>query len=130
MQRCEVNRRRHERFRVQPMYTPISVRLLDQSHRSLDGHAYDISEGGVQFELDHPIDSGTAVAIQIMLPTMAHELGPGRSVFVLANVVWCDQDPDEPGPVRHAAAFTSFARLGDKERLMRGLVQGGYARAA
>jgi len=112
------------------MYTPISLRLLDQTLHCFDGHAWDISEGGIQFELDREVPAGTAVAIQIMLPTLASELGPGRSIFVLANIVWADADPDEPGPVRHAAAFTSFARLGDKERLMRSLVQGRYARAA
>jgi hypothetical protein len=126
----QVNRRQHERFAVPPMYTPISVRLLDETVFTLEGHAYDISEAGVQFELDHPIAPGTPIAIQIMLPPNADELGPGRSVYAIANVIRLVEDPDEPGPVRMACAFTSFARLGDRERLIRHLVRGRYARAA
>ena len=125
----QINRRQHERFIVPPMYTPICVRLMDDTQFMLDGHAYDVSEAGIQFELDRPIAPGTPVAIQIMLPPGA-ELGPGRSVFVIANVVWLTDDPDEPGPWRMAAAFTSFARYGDRERLIRQLVRSRFNRAA
>lgn len=125
----QINRRRHERFIVPPMYTPICVRLLDDTNTTFDGHAYDVSEGGIQFELDRQIPPGTPVAVQIMLPPGA-DLGPGRSVFVIANVVWLAQDPDEPGPSRMAAVFSSFARLGDRERLIRQLVRSRFARAA
>ena len=125
----QINRREHERFIVAPMYTPICVRLLDDTRFTLDGHAYDISENGIQFELDRPIAPGTPVAVQIMLAPGADQ-GPGRSVFVLANVVWLTDDPEEPGPSRMAAVFTSFARLGDKERLIRQLVRSRFARAA
>jgi hypothetical protein len=90
-----VNRRKHERFIVPPMYTPICVRLLDDEATTLEGH-----------------------------------IGPGRSVFTLANIIWNNQDPDEPGPVRMAAVFSSFARLGDRDRLIRHLVRGRYLRAA
>lgn len=124
------NRRQYERFALAPMYTPITARLLDNEEFSLEGHAYNISEGGVQFELDHPIAPGTAIALQITLPTgtAAPDIGPGRSVFVFANIVWLDDE--EPGPVRMAATFTRFARLGDKERLLRMISSGRYARAA
>lgn len=124
-----INRRKHERFIVPPMYTPICVRLLDDSNTTLDGHAYDVSESGIQFELDDAIPPGTPVAVQIMLPPGA-EHGPGRSIFVIANVVWLTADPDEPGPRRMAAVFSSFARLGDRERLIRHLVRSRFARAA
>jgi len=125
----QVNRRQFERFVVPPMYTPICVRLLGDTPATLDGHAYDVSEAGIQFELDRPIRPGTPVAIQIMLPPGA-EQGPGRSVFALANVVWLSDDPEEPGPTRMAAAFTRFARYGDRERLIRQLVRSRFARAA
>lgn len=125
-----VNRRKHERFVVPPMYTPICVRMLDDETTTLDGHAYDVSEGGVQFELDRPLPAGTPIAVQIMLPPDADDIGPGRSVFALANVIWVGVDPDEPGPARMAAVFTSFARLGDRDRLIRHLVRSRYLRAA
>jgi len=124
------NRRQFERFALAPMYTPITARRLENEEFTLEGHAYNISEGGVQFELDQPIAAGTPVALQITLPTGngTADIGPGRSVFVFANIVWIDDD--EPGPIRMAAAFTRFARLGDKERLLRTMTSGRYYRAA
>jgi hypothetical protein len=112
------------------MYTPIAVRLLDRDHFEFEGHAYDISEGGVRFELDRPVQPGTRIAMQITLPSINEfDLGPGRSVFVFANVVWID-DEDEPGPVRMAAVFSQFARVGDRERLLRQFSTGRYRAAA
>lgn len=124
------NRRTYERFALAPMYTPITARLLENDEFTLEGHAYNISEGGVQFELDQPVAPGTAIALQIILPAgqASDDIGPGRSVFVFANVVWIDDD--EPGPVRMAAVFTRFARLGDRERLIRTISSGRYTRAA
>jgi hypothetical protein len=49
-------------------------------------------------------------------------------VFVFANVIWLAGDG--AGPCRMAAAFTRFARAGDKERLIREFCTGRYARAA
>lgn len=124
------DRRRHPRFLTEPMYTPMSIRLLDDQNFSLEGHAYDISEGGVRFELDRGIEPGTRVAMQITLPTMSnHDIGPGRSVFVFANVVWLE-DEDEVGPLRMAAVFSQFARAGDRERLLKQFATGRYLAAA
>lgn len=129
---ANVNRRKFERFRVSPMYTPITVREGGMVEGEFgEGHAYDLSEGGVQFELDRFVLPGTAVTVQITLPTggaMWDDLGPGRSVLAFGNVIWADES--EPGPVRHAVAFTTFARVGDKERLLKQLGSGRFARAA
>ena len=123
-----INRRRFERFSLPPMYTPVAVRLLADDAYEFEGHAYDVSEGGLQFELDYAIEPGTPVALTLLLP------GPGsqeeRSVCVYANVIWVGVDEDEPGPVRMAAAFTRFARAEDKERLFRVIGSGRLARAA
>ena len=124
-----INRRKFERFTVRPMYTPVSVRTLDREDFAFDGHCYDLSEGGLQFELDTPIAPGTPVAIQLTLPNPDRsDIGPGRAIFILGNVVWLDDS--EPGPVRLAVAITRFARWGDRERLMRQLGSGVYQRAA
>jgi len=129
---AECNRRRYERFQLAPMYKPISVRLLDSEHFTLDGHAYNISEGGIQFELDRGIEPGTPIALQVTLPnnhwTECPDLGPGRSIFVLGNVIWLDDD--ELGPARMAVVFTRFARAGDRERLLRQISGGRMQRAA
>lgn len=128
-----VNRRQFERIALNPAYTQVAVRLLDEDHFTLQGHTYDISEGGVQFELDRGIEPGTRIALQITLPEAFRgqyaDIGPGRSVFVFGTVVWLE-DEDERGPVRMAAVFTSFAREGDRERLLRQLAAKAARRAA
>ncbi|QQS09816.1 MAG: PilZ domain-containing protein [Phycisphaerales bacterium] len=124
------NRRRFERFALLPMHAPLSIRLLSDEKFTLDGHAYDISEGGVQFELDRALEPGAGVAIRIDLPEYVTEKigGPGRSVFAFGNVVWMDDA--EAGPVRMALAFTRFAREGDRERLFACFHRGLLSRAA
>lgn len=132
--RFPIERRRFPRFEVKPMYTSVSVRLLDSERFTEEGHGYDISEGGCRFELDRAIAPGTGIAMQIMLPTMQNRIGgkvtgPGRAVFVFGNVVWLEDDA-EPGPARMAVAFTRFARQGDRERLLGELRTGHYKAAA
>lgn len=124
------NRRRFERLSLPAAYTPIQVRLLENEKFTLEGHAYDLSEGGCQFELDRAIAPGTPIAMQIELPASVtgHDLGPGRAVFVMGNVVWLDDS--EPGPARMAIAFTRFARAGDRERLIARLSTALSRRAA
>jgi hypothetical protein len=132
MSHSAADRRQHLRFAVRPMYTSVRVRLLHEERFSLEGHAYDLSEGGVQFELDYGVEPGTPVAVELQLPlpvlAAAGDTGPGRSLFVFGNVVWLDDS--EPGPVRLAIAFTRFARQGDQERLRRCLKGGALAKAA
>ena len=112
------------------MYTPVSVRYMENEKFTLDGHAYDISEGGCQFELDRAIEPGALIALQITLPLglQADDIGPGRSVFVFSRVVWIYDE--EAGPVRMAASFEHFARAGDKERLLRQITTGRLSRVA
>lgn len=125
-----MDRRRHVRFQLEPMYTPVALRGMDGEIFDNDGHAYDISEGGVRFEADGPVAPGTKVAMQITLPNLdSRDIGPGRSVFVFANVVWLEDD-DQPGPYKMAAVFTHFVRAGDRERLLRQFATGRYRAAA
>lgn len=125
-----INRRRHERFALPPMYTPISV--LATGGPAFEGHTYDISEGGAQFELDRAIAPGSAVVAEITLPLSAcpgeSAEEPQRRVRVAGNVVWLDES--EPGPVRMAIAFTRFEREGDRERLLERLARRRLSRAA
>ncbi len=126
-----INRRQHERFRVNPGYTSTTVRLHpDETTFTRPGHIYDISEGGVCFELDIPLEPGSTVSMQIDLPRSAssNDIGPGRAVFVTGNVVWVDME--EPGAVKMALAITRFDREGDKDRLIRSLSSSQLLRAA
>jgi hypothetical protein len=127
-----VDRRECERFTVSPMYTPVRVRLEGETEFARDGHAYDISESGLRFELDHPVEAGTPMTVELELPRAglwaSTDDGPGRTIELKANVVWCDTE--EPGPARMAASVTEFIREGDKPRLMRLLTSGQFLRAA
>lgn len=125
-----ISRRSQPRFLTLPAYTPIAVRTLDKETFDLHGHAYNISEGGVMFELDRGIDPGTPVAVQITLPrsVRGEDVGPGRSIFVMGNIVWLNDT--SPGPATMAIAITSYPRAGDRERLVRALNSGQLAQAA
>lgn len=109
------NRRLHPRFTTPPMYHAITVRLPEQEQFTLDGHAYNISEGGIQFELDEPIAPGTEIAMMFHLP-VGFDIGPGRCIYVMGTVVWIS-DADEPGPVIMAMSFNLFPRVGDRQRM-------------
>lgn len=127
-----IDRRIHARFRMNPGYTPVEVRVHPDETYTLAGHIFDLSEGGVCFELDYPIEPGTTVSLKIELPYPAvrsgADIGPGRAVFATGNVVWCDAD--EPGASRMAVALTRYDRAGDRERLVRALSTGRFLRAA
>lgn len=114
------------------MYTAVAVDDSAHPGTVLEGHAYDISEGGIRFELDRAIEPGTAVTLRIALPAWLAGGGRGSEpapVEVLANVVWIDDD-GVPGPVRMAAAFTSFSDAADRDRLFGALATGSLRRAA
>ncbi|MCL4741866.1 MAG: PilZ domain-containing protein [Phycisphaerales bacterium] len=122
----EADRRQFERIALKPMYTPVSVRV-GETASWLEGHAYDVSEGGVQLELDAPIMPGTPVAVRITLPRAAGR--EERDVSAVGNVVWTDDDGVD-GPVRMAVVFSGFTEEDGRERLRRTLEAPGAARRA
>ncbi|MEY3024120.1 MAG: PilZ domain-containing protein [Phycisphaerales bacterium] len=121
-----VNRRRFERFSLRPMYTAVSVRRNGEaSSLRLDGHAYDIGEGGVNIEIDEPIVAGEPIEIEIDLP------GCARRIAAQGRVVRCEDDPDDVlGPCRLAVKFEGFASDLDLPALRRYLGEGWLMRAA
>lgn len=112
---ADENRRMFERYPLPAMYTALSAKAPGAGRFTLAGHAYDISEGGVQFELDRGLEPGTPVVLRIDLPRSFGSSADERPVVVHGNVVW--KDESEPGPVRMAVAFTRFARKADEARL-------------
>lgn len=124
----QINRRQFERFALLPMYSRVTMRLLDGDSFEHEGHAYDISEAGLCFEIDRPIEIGTTVVLRIDLPLTGE--GEQRYIEVFSRIVRIDEDDAEVGPVRMAAEFTRFARFGDKQRLIAHFCTGRYARAA
>lgn len=126
-----VERRKHERFATAPMYTRISARTYDEAGFSRHGHAYDVSEGGVRFELDAPVDPGTPMDVQITLPASVvgrTDGAPTRPIYAMGTVVWCETT--EPGPAKLAVEFSCFAHESDRERLLFPLRTHGLGRVA
>ena len=124
------NRRIHTRYQLPSMYTEIGVRELDDTEFRISGHAYDISLGGMRFELDEPLGPGTTIAVRIQLPGPTSDRGR-RAIFAMANVVWLEEDDlENGGPIRMACVFRNFCHPGDEQRLLAQLSCGHYARAA
>lgn len=127
-----IDRRQHPRYEVNCAYTPGALRLASEESFTRAAHIHDVSEGGIRLEVDVPIEPGTPVAVQITLPgtpiSPEHVDGPGRAVFAVGNVVWCNAD--EPGPATIAVAVTRFARESDWPRLLRRLSWGDHVSRA
>lgn len=126
------DRRQHPRFLLPSMYTTVAVRELSSDTFTHAGHAYDISVGGMRFEIDTPIEPGTRIAVRIELPVgHAPSWATPRAVFAFANVLWLEQDDlDATGPVRMACAFTNFCKPRDRDTLLYALQSGRFAKAA
>jgi hypothetical protein len=125
----QINRRRFPRYTTNPAYTPVAVRILDgRGGEELEGHAYNISEGGVRFEVDRALEPGTRIGVRVTFPGAAGN-DADRSILAVATVVWTE-DADEPGPVRTAAAFEHFAGAGDRAKLTEQFATGRYRLAA
>lgn len=103
------NRRAFERFRLPPMYTLIHARTTEAD---LEGHVYDISEAGARIELDRALPPGQRVEIKLDLP------GVHDQVAASAEVVWVNDEADDPGPRRMALRFDHFGSTGDRDRLI------------
>ena len=120
-----IDRRAHQRFTLMPMYTTVEARrLAGDVDRVLLGHAYDISETGVRIELDEALEPGESIALHLTLP------GATSSVAASANVVWVNDEIDDPGPRRMALRFTNFRSDKDHDCLLRYLGSGLIRRAA
>jgi Tfp pilus assembly protein PilZ len=108
-----VDRRQHERFRLSPMYSPVTVQHVEGLRMQvLDGHAYDVSESGVRLELDQALQIGERVALLLQIA------GEERGIGITAQVVWVNPEEDDPGPRRMAMRFLTFSAGSDRRRLI------------
>ncbi len=120
-----IDRRTHQRFTLMPMYTTVEARRLAADvDQALLGHAYDISETGVRIELDEALEPGESIAVHLTLP------GATSSVAASADVVWVNDEMDDPGPRRMALRFTKFRSDQDHDCLLRYLGGALIRRAA
>lgn len=129
-------RREHQRYVLPAMYSPVWVRELDTERFVMSGHAYDLSRGGMRFELSDPIAPGTRVAVKIGLGEgwgtgSGRDVSLPRAAHAMATVIWVEEDDLEwAGPVRMACAFRNFCGPRDEELLFGLLDSGRYALAA
>lgn len=125
-------RRRHPRYVLPSMYTEVEIRPLDSDRFEWKGHAYDISEGGMRFELDRGIEPGSQVAARLQLPGAGQlTIVDRRPVYAFANVVWVEEDDlEQGGPVRMACVFARFVLPDDLHRLRQRLKTGRFSLAA
>ena len=118
----EVDRRNHTRYALPSMYSTVTV-LNDDGSFKCGGHAYDISEGGMRFELLDALEPGSTVDVRIDLPG-----GGERAVTATCNILWVEEEDLElPGPVRMAC---SFAHIENPSKLAALLKRGRYHMAA
>jgi c-di-GMP-binding flagellar brake protein YcgR len=102
--------RRYPRKAIKPGYASLSVTT---GEHTFDGHIYDISMGGIRFELDDAMDAGTPVEVEMHLPTGNVEAKP---IHAHGKVVRF-HDPDEVGPIRMGLAFTGLPTAADRRAL-------------
>ncbi|MEM1166210.1 MAG: PilZ domain-containing protein [Planctomycetota bacterium] len=125
------DRRQHTRYALPSMYTDVAARTLEENTFDRSGHAYDLSLGGMRFELDRPLEPGSEIGVRIKLPAYGLSFAERRPIFAMARVVWVNEDDlEQGGPIRMACVFRAFMQPGDRERIERALRSGRYALAA
>lgn len=118
-------RRSEPRLKLPAMYTLVRVRLPHEAHYRWTGHIYDISLDGMRFELDEPLEAGTAVEVRVMLPGRRHTL-----FRAAGSIVRQHDDHPEIAPVRLAMRFEGFGNSVDHYRLANYLAAAGLKRRA
>lgn len=104
--------RQHPRIKVPAMYTLVRARVVGSNKYTWTGHIYDVSLGGVRFELDMPVEVGTELELRGMLPGGEH-----TTFRVVGRVARVHSDADEPGPCVMGLRFESFRSPMDRHRL-------------
>lgn len=116
---AKAEQRRYPRYEIDAMYSSVTAQRTDGSGdtAALDGHAYDISLGGMRFELDAALPTGSRVALEVGLP------GCPQPIRATARVVRVFSPVDDPGPRRMAVEFETFLGA-SRDMLDRHLAQG------
>ncbi len=95
-----VERRRRPRLDVHAPYTAVRVRREGRKNFSMLGHVYDVSTGGIRFELDRPLDHQELVDVKIQLPGT-----PRDWISATGRIIRFHDDPEEIGPTRMVMRF-------------------------
>ena len=106
-------RRRRTRRPVPPMYSEVTVRVLSEKAGPLEGHAVNISEGGLAVELDALIPAGAPVALEFRIAGLGRmRMAEWPLLAATAEVVRHDHLDDFPrGPYRTALRFVKIPTM-------------------
>jgi c-di-GMP-binding flagellar brake protein YcgR len=99
------------RVKLPPMYTLVRVKPEGAERYRWTGYIYDISSGGMRFELVAPVDPGIRLEVKAMLPGNLH-----TTIRAKGTVVRIHDDDNLPGPTRMGMMFDSFVE-DDKTKL-------------
>ena len=117
-----MERRKHHRYAVAPMYSSIRVRTDDGT--VVDGHLRDISLGGASFESMVAMPTEARLRFEIELP------GRAATLRGVARVVRSEREHEALDDCIVAIAFERFETRLDGATLTRYLEQGSLLRAA
>lgn len=119
-----MDRRNAERFRLETALVRVVVGAhghTPETKGGFEGHAYDLSDGGVRVELDAPLPVGTPVDVEMHFP------GLGTPVHMVGAVARLFDEIDDPGP-RRMGIHARGATPADEARLQRLLDQAAFGR--
>jgi c-di-GMP-binding flagellar brake protein YcgR len=107
------DRRKKPRTAVPPMYSMVSVRVLNKRQKPLEGHALNVSESGLAIELDDPVPPGTPVTVEFSVSGLGRERAQSWPTFAAtAEVVRNQDDEDFPqGPYQMGLRFVRITTM-------------------
>ena len=100
------------RLKVPAMYSLVRVRPAGARRYDWIGHIYDVSLGGMRFELDESLEPGAHIEVRGILPGADH-----IAFRASGRVVRIHSEEQEPGPIRMGMTFESFQSEVDLARL-------------
>lgn len=106
------NLRAHPRRSVPAMYSLVRVKPKGAKRYPWTGYVYDVSLGGMRFELDDKLEPGTEVEVRAMIP-----FDRQMTINATGTVVRMHDDSDEVGPVRMGLNFTEFKTDNDRRKV-------------
>ena len=113
------------RLKVPAMYSLLRARPAGEDQYRWTGHIYDVSLGGMRFELDCALEPGTVIEVRGVLPGRSHV-----TFSAAGTVVRYHDDHPDLGPARMGMIFQRFSSDSDQTRLTEYLGSHGLKLAA